>query len=503
MPDRVGAVAALITAFTLLRLLLAATLPLLPQEAYYWTWSQQLDWSYFDHPPLAAYSIALTTALFGSTVFGIKSAAVLWSLGWNLLWARLILDMFASRRLAFWSLLALNLTLLYQIYGVGPTPDSPLLFGWVGTVWAVWRATAGGRPRWWYAAGAFAGLALLGKYSAVLLGPVIALFLLSSPAQRHWLRRREPWLAVVLALLIFTPVVLWNAQHEWASFAFQGSRRAGQMSAFKPHFLLNLIGTQLLLLTPYLFVVCLAALWRGLRGWRLPATDDRTRLLLLSAAVPIALFTLISLRSHVKLNWLAMAWWPLIILAAQQMLEARRRDWRVVTGLASSALMVLVAMVIALLPNLPLAADMNSWSGWRDAAPRVQRALDAERAAGREAFVFAPNYKISSLLRFYLPGQPQTYAQDIYGVRALQFDHFARASDLAGATGILVVSDQAQSQLDLKLLAPYFDAIERIDTVETGAFGRRTRQVEIYRAIGYKGHPDARAAVDGGGDSPD
>jgi 4-amino-4-deoxy-L-arabinose transferase-like glycosyltransferase len=97
-----------------LRLLLAATAPLLPQEAYYWSWSQHLDWSYFDHPPLATYSMALTTAVFGQTVFGIKSAAVLWALAWNLLWARLILDMYGDRRLAFWSIAALNLTFVVR-----------------------------------------------------------------------------------------------------------------------------------------------------------------------------------------------------------------------------------------------------------------------------------------------------------------------------------------------------------------------------------------------------
>jgi 4-amino-4-deoxy-L-arabinose transferase-like glycosyltransferase len=140
--------ALLIAGFTLLRLLLAATTPLLPQEAYYWSWSRHLAAGYFDHPPLVSWAIALSTAVFGSTVFGIKSAAVAWSLGWNLLWARLIDDMYGSRRLAFWSLLALNLTLVYEVYGVGPTPDGPLLFGWVGTVWAVWRATTRGQNRW-------------------------------------------------------------------------------------------------------------------------------------------------------------------------------------------------------------------------------------------------------------------------------------------------------------------------------------------------------------------
>ena len=90
------------------------------------------------------------------------------------------------------------------------------------------------------------------------------------------------------------------------------------------------------------------------------------------------------------------------------------------------------------IPNLPIAGDLNSWSGWQEAAARVEKVEAAIRAEGHEAFVFSPNYKISSLIRFYLPGQPRTYAQDIYGDKALQFDYFPLERDLKGATGMLV-----------------------------------------------------------------
>ena len=124
-----------------------------------------------------------------------------------------------------------------------------------------------------------------------------------------------------------------------------------------------------------------------------------------------------------------------------------------------------------------------------DGAARRPDAARTRRLAASTSFVFSPNYKISSLLRFHLPGQPRTYAQDIYGARALQFDHFPLNSDLKGATGILVLSDQAQSRLDLDRVRPYFDTLEKVDTIETRAFGRITRRVEIYRGSGYKGHP--------------
>ncbi|MDM0111374.1 glycosyltransferase family 39 protein [Variovorax sp. J22R133] len=495
--DASASIGWLIACVTLMRLGLAATMPLTPQEAYYWTWSRFVDWSYFDHPPLASHGIALTTLLLGQTSFAIKSAAVLWSLGWNLLWARLVLDMFGDRRLAFWSLLAINLTLLYEFYGVGATPDAPLMFGWIGAIWAVWRASATGRGAWWLVAGLFGGLAMLGKYPGVLLLSVMVLYVLAVPAQRHWLRRPQPYLAVVLAALVFLPVVVWNARHEWVSLAFQSSRRLGEMQGLKPRFFVLLLATQFLLLTPYLFAVSLHAMWRSVRAWVDRRIAPAELLLLLSALVPLVVFVAASFRSNAKINWLLPAWWSLIVLGMRHGLDRggqrRLRAW----GLASSASLLVATIAIATVPNLPLPGDLNIWSGWRDAAQRVDLAVAAERHAGRRAFVFSPNYKISSLLWFHRPSQERTYAQDIFGRKALQYDYFPQTEDLVGATGFLVVSDQAQSTLQVDAIRPLFESLERVDVIEVGALERRTRRIEIWRGTGYRGRPQhPHGAVD-------
>jgi hypothetical protein len=150
------------------------------------------------------------------------------------------------------------------------------------------------------------------------------------------------------------------------------------------------------------------------------------RLLLFSGAVPVVVVGAISLRSVVKPNWLAPAYWSLIVLGVQQVLQRGGRELRVMAiGLASSAVVVVVILGVAVVPDLPL-GELNIWSGWDRAAARVQQEREALRSEGTAAFVFAPNYKTSSLIRFHLPGQPRTYAQDIYGrgaaVRLLPLD---------------------------------------------------------------------------------
>jgi 4-amino-4-deoxy-L-arabinose transferase-like glycosyltransferase len=480
----------LVLGFTLLRLLLAAILPLSPQEAYYWSWSRDLAWSYFDHPPLASYSIRLTTALFGQTVFGIKASAVLWSLALNLIWLRLIIDMFADRRLAFWTLIALNVTVVYEVYGVVIAPDAPLLAAWAGTIWAVWRVSQSGERRWWYAAGVFLGLACLSKYPAALLGPVVLLYLIASPRQRRWLATPHPYLACLVALAVFTPVLIWNAQHDWASFTFQTSRRAAGMGQWRPKYLAELIASQLLMATPYLLVVSLAVLVRGWRERRQVATDDRALLLLIAGAVPLVFFAAASLRSLVKMNWPAPAYWPLIMLGVWSILRERGADRRFAFGLASSASLLIVAVALVATPNLPL-GDANLWSGWRQGAARVARLEASLRARGEDSFVFSPSYKISSMLEFYLPGQPRVYARDIFGQPALQFDFMPLERDLKGATGILVADDRRESKVPRELIAPYFDSIRLAESIEITGFGRHTRRIDIYLCRNYRGHPRA------------
>lgn len=103
--------------------------------------------------------------------------------------------------------------------------------------------------------------------------------------------------------------------------------------------------------------------------------------------------------------------------------------------------------------------------------------------------MFSPHYKTSSLVWFHRPGQERTYAQDIYGEKALEYDYLPADRDLRGATGILVITDQAQSKVDLERLRPYFDAIEPVDVIETFASGRVVRRIEFYQATNYKGRP--------------
>lgn len=474
-----------ILGFTLFRIALAFFLPLTPQEAYYWSWSQDLALSYFDHPPLASYSIWLTTQLFGQTIFGIKIAAVLWYLGFYWVVARLVQEMFQDERITFWSIIALNATLAFELYGFVITPDTPLVFAWSATIYAIWKLTESGESKWWYVAGFFMGLAWLGKYSGIMLVPSILLFLLLSRNQRKWLGTPHPYLGVLLSLLVFSPVLIWNSQNDWVSFAFQGSRRTAGMGNWEPRFFGELFGSQLFILTPYIFILLIGSLGHYVKRAS-SMQDDKKLLLLSSGLVTILFFTAISFRSLVKMNWLVPAYWSVIILAIVRVWENPTRIKRFKIGLLSSYIWLFLGVSTVAIPNVPL-GEGNTWSGWREAANQVSDLADSLKVEQQEYFIFSTNYKASSLLKFYLPDHPRTYAQGIINKPALQFDIWKREKNLRGRLGILVVDDRREYRFKEKSILPYFSQVKKYRSIRINNFGQPVRKIDIYLCRDYKG----------------
>lgn len=472
--------------FTLLRMILAFITPLTPQEAYYWSWSQALDWSYFDHPPMATWLIWITTHIFGQTIFGIKLAAVLYYLGTYIIWAKLVQEIFEDERLTFLVILALNTTIIYELYGFVISPDSPLLMFWSLTIFLIWRVVRTGQAKYWYLAGIAMGLTWMSKYSGIFLIPSVFLFLLLSKDNRRWLTTPHPYLASLVAVLVFTPVLYWNAAHDWASLAFQGSRRVSGMDGWGLRFFGELIGSQMFMLTPFFFGFLVWGMVRVLPGLLKKPVNAGEILLFASGGVLLPFFVLVSFKTLVKMNWLVPAYWSWLILFIKYYLDQNRSRKVLKTGLISALVFYGIGLAVILIPNMPL-GEGNTWSGWKKTAARVDDIVRDEAKDGSEVFVYSTNYKVSSLLRFYLPGQPETFAQNVFGEGALQFDYWQNPDELRGKTGILVVDDRREYRFKPEKIKPYFDTVEKIDELTFENFGQHTRRMQVFRCENYHG----------------
>jgi 4-amino-4-deoxy-L-arabinose transferase-like glycosyltransferase len=420
--------AAVLAAVTLVRLVVAAIVPLAPDETYYWIWSHALAGGYLDHPPMVALWIKAGTLLLGQTALGVRLlgplAAALAS--WMLLDTGRVL--FPGTRAGVVAVLLLNASLLLGVGTVIMTPDSPLLFFWTAGLWAVARVAAGGGGGWWLVAGLAGGLALDSKYTSLFLWVGVGLWVLLVPGVRGWLRRWQPWAACAIGLAVFAPVMSWNATHGWAGFARQGGRVDDWHPARAIGFLGELVGGQIGLATPLVWALCVAGLVVAVRRvWC--GRDPCWSLLVALSLPPIAVFVQHAIGDRVQGNWPAIIY-PALAVAVGG-IGVRPRWWigASAMGFAITAVAYVQAVtdVIPLPPRLdPIAKRLAGWDG-------LAAQVEAARVAAGADFVVADSYAVTSELTWWLPAGARVVGVDSrWGLLDLP------VASVGGATGVLV-----------------------------------------------------------------
>src|SRR5216684_3533843 len=307
------AVAALIVAMTVLRVIYASVIDLRTDEAYYWTWSKESVLSFLDHPPMIAWFIRFGTAIFGDTNFGVRFAGILAMLVTQLLLADIVRRVTHDVRAVVLAVLMPEAALYYGLLMAKVSPDVALIPFAVAMVWALIRLSESGDARWWLAAGLFAGLSLLSKFTVVMLVPAIAAFMLVPDWRRRWLSSPYPWCAALIAATLFLPVLTWNYQHDWASFKFQ-LVRATATHEWSLRTFGDFIGLQFGLVGFILLPVVLSGL--TLTAWRGYRRGDAVAILLsTSVIVPFGYFFWKSLTLRIGDTW-PMFMWPIGFAAA-------------------------------------------------------------------------------------------------------------------------------------------------------------------------------------------
>jgi 4-amino-4-deoxy-L-arabinose transferase-like glycosyltransferase len=392
------------------RIAAAAMTPLAFDEAYYWRWSKHLAGGYFDHPPMVAIVIRAGTLVAGDTELGVRIASAL--LAGPATWAvwRTAQILFNNARLSATAALFFNLSLIVSVGTVVVTPDAPLLVASAFVLLFLAKLIETERGVWWLAIGIAVGAGLLSKYTACFLALSILVWLMIVPEIRRWLLTCWPWLGGAIALLLFTPVLLWNASHHWNSFVYQFSRRI-IVNEWTTRYLGEYLASQVGLATPCIFVLGimgLSALFLGMGG-------NRCARVLLSAMVwPLALyFTWHSLHQRVEGNWTSPIFPALSIAAA---FAAHEVEWaeswaQIVTwsnklatpiGLGMAAVIYAQAVfgIVPLGAIDPTARQLGA--GWRQLASEIDLIRQHTGAHG----VLTTSYGLTAWLSFYLPSHP-------------------------------------------------------------------------------------------------
>jgi dolichol-phosphate mannosyltransferase len=399
----------------ILRLIYLGMPELLQQEAYYWNYAQHLDIGYLDHPPLVAWIIWLSTSVLGNNEFAIRIGAF----GCWLLTAFFSYGL--ARRLFNKSTALLAVLLVSTLpfyFGVSliMTPDAPMVACWAGAIYFLQQALLDEKPLAWTGAGVCIGLGMLAKYSIALIWPATLLFILIDRRSRRWLLKPEPYLAVLIALVLFSPVIFWNANHDWASFWFQGPRRIQGDFHFSLHYL---VLYNMVFLTPTgvaAILLVIMSKWINKLGHCYDLQIPWKRIhsfSIIFSLFPLAVFLVFSVFKTVKLNWTGPVWLGMIPLMAYQMRSGAEFQGGGLLRIIQSAWPKTIVTTLLLygigfhylvlgLPGLAYPENFLLL-GWRDFGRQIEEVEEQfENRTGEEPLVIGMDrYKIASGLAFY------------------------------------------------------------------------------------------------------
>jgi dolichol-phosphate mannosyltransferase len=451
-----------------LRLVYLGQLELIPQEAYYWNYAQHLDIGYLDHPPLTAWLIALATGLRDGEFFVRLPSLLSWCVmaAYATLYARDAAGPAVALRTA---LLASALPFFFLV-GWLMTPDAPLAAAWAAALYYLQRALIDGRSRAWIGAGVAIGVGMLSKYSMILVPAAAFAFVLLDARSRRVLVSPWAWTGVVVALAVFAPVIVWNVQHDWASFTFQGARRlATSDRRFEfPQFLLYI----LIIVTPWAVAGLASSLARSRREMRAPArsaTPDPARdtarrrwwFVVVFTLVPLAAFAVPSFWSATKLHWTGPIWLaglPMIAASLAPPSAADAASGAFARVLARTwvpvlhALMVGFAFALFYYPVYGLAGlhrhHVYLQTGWRDLRAQVQGIEDEVLAetGRRPAVVGLDKHNTADEMAYYDPrgdGARDTASRHLfYDEDALMYEFWFPPQAFDGRDLILVARNR-------------------------------------------------------------
>lgn len=430
-----------VAALVALRLVAAAFTPLTFDEAYYWTWSKHLAGGYYDHPPMVAYVIRAGTLVAGDTELGVRLVSILLALPMSFAIWRAAEIMFGGVRVAAAATVLLNLTLMAAVGTLIVTPDAPLLVASSFLLFFLAKVLQTGRGAWWLAVGAAAGCALLSKYTAMFFGVAILIWLVAVPKLRHWLLSPWLWLGGLVALALFAPVILWNAEHHWVSFIKQMGR--ARIADFRPGFIAELVPTQVAFATPLVFI--LGAMGLHAMAWRSSGAYAARMLINTMFWTIVAYFAWHALHARVEANWFAPVYPAFAVAAAVGAHLVPWEGWRkrladfCTRWAAPSAIVLFAALIVqantGLLTGYRRDATVRSVGvGWEE----IARQIEAVRARVGATCVLAPDYGTTSWLAFYLP-KGTCVAQQAQRIRWVN----APEPDAAALKGKLLYVDDA------------------------------------------------------------
>lgn len=475
---------------TVLRLFANALtgLELYGDEAQYWTWAQTLDLGYFTKPPLIAWVIAGTTAVCGDGEACVRASSPLLHAGTALALYGLGRAV-ADSRVAMWSALIWITLPSIAFSSLIVSTDVPLLFCWAVAAAAYRRMLDTRAWSWAAVTGLAIGLGLLAKYAMAYAFLGIALHLVFSPRDRWILRDLRGLVILILALLILSPNLYWNAANHFATVAHLGDNTnlgADPSQKFRITKALQFLGEQAGVFGPIPFAILI---WR-IVAWIRGRASEAEQFLLVWALPPLAIITLQAFLSRANANWAATAYPTATVLVAIWLVGKAPRWLRYATVVPHLVASLAFAVVVAVWPTLriPLAdRGFSRMSGWEE----VAEAARPDVLINPDLPVLMTDRIAMASMLYYMrdqlgvgelqPGKHPVYVWD-WNRRPEHHYELAVPFDPETRDRALMITDWENPGPILD----HFEVTEQVRVISVTSYGR-TRRLEVWRVAGFKG----------------
>ena len=427
---------------TALRAIFDATLPLTGDEAYYWEWSRRLAGGYVDHPPAVAFAIA-AFAWLGRTPFAVRLPFVLCGLGTAIAAAGAATVLSGDRRAGWIAALAISLApLLIVAFGM-VSPDGPFALAWALSLYCAARAFRARTWQWFVLLGVALGLALLSRFFAVALVAGIVAAACTKPYRSEWPRVA---ISLVVACIVWSPFLLWNASHDWISFTFALVQRHEPQFQLARPFILYAYG--ILGFSPGLWIAATIVALRPKEP------------LVTWTAVPLCIVLLaLSLRERVEIYWFIGPFVTLAVGIALTFMQwnpeqrMRRGSWIFAPAIVLSALVFFTgighSVVYAAVRHAGLRLSDGGPFEMFTYRPLARDVRAITRARG--AYAMTDGYGFSSLLDFYGELPPVLIGYDAQGQEARRWFTDAERPQRALFVDKIPLSQRADFQKQLAL----------------------------------------------------
>jgi 4-amino-4-deoxy-L-arabinose transferase-like glycosyltransferase len=471
---------------TIIHLVLGFTTELSVDEAHYALYADRLAWSYFDHPPLVGWiqwPLVAINAPDGilrliPIMLWIISCAMVYQITeqmWSLCHPQS--EPQSSSRAGLFAVAVIVFAPLPHVLAVGLVPDSLLTPLALGILWMALRWIAqDGQYRFsqWILLGVLFGLAGLSKYTAVLYALAFSIACLTVP---RWNVLREPgfYIAILIALLLISPVLLWNAAHDWISFRYQIDHGSGgtwqwrRVAAF--------IGIQI---GVFGFLPLLGS-WSVLR-WSLTQPSKKSVMLFIFFALPFAVFAALSGGGGLP-HWTTPAWFCLAPLAGAGLAlwwEQGKR-WLISLFLAIQGTLVIVGLTLVMTAGYPIAGQMKSnpladLYGWRSASTLANLLVKELKASG----IAVQNWTLASRVAWYARPTSVFVLDDRYDQFDLWFGSLPEGSNV-------ILLNWSQMSFKPPVGEGQFRTCRPLDRLSIGHMGEALSQFELSYCQGWGG----------------